>query len=63
MTKFVFLIMLFAFFSHSLFGQGRPYEGPEDPAGDISAEREGVLNGNRVLMNFQNNTAVGHGRI
>ena len=26
-----------------LFSQGKPYAGPEDPAGDPSAEREGYM--------------------
>ena len=38
--------------------QSKIYEGPEDPAGDISAEREGWMNGNRVLLLFQNNTEL-----
>ena len=42
-----------------LFGQGRPHEGPEDPAADISEVRIGYLNGNRVLMPFKNTTTLG----
>ena len=38
----------------SVFGQGRPYEGPDDPASDIAAVREGWMNGNRVLTYFKN---------
>ena len=41
-----------------LFAQSRPYEGPDDPAGDIAAEREGYMNGNRILLYFQNNTEL-----
>ena len=41
-----------------LFGQGRPYEGPEDPAGDIAAEREGFMTGNRVYLYFRNTTEL-----
>ena len=41
-----------------LTAQSRPYEGPDDPAGDIAAEREGYMNGNRILLYFQNNTEL-----
>ena len=54
MRKIILLFILLALFAHNLFGQGRPYEGPEDPAGDISDEREGYMNGNRVLLYFKN---------
>jgi hypothetical protein len=40
----------------NLFAQGRPYEGPDDPAGDIAAERAGYMTGNRVLLFFRNTT-------
>jgi hypothetical protein len=38
--------------------QGRVYTGPEDPAGDISAIRSGYMNGNRLLLYFENNTQI-----
>ena len=41
-----------------LFSQGKPYAGPEDPAGDPSAEREGYMTGNRVLLYFKNTTEL-----
>ena len=41
-----------------LFGQGEPYEGPKDPAGDPAWEREGFMNGNRMRMLFNNNTQI-----
>ncbi len=41
-----------------LFAQGKPYEGPDDPAGDIEAEREGYMTGNRILLYFQNTTEL-----
>lgn len=41
-----------------LFGQGKPYAGPEDPAGDIAAEREGYMTGNRVFLYFRNTTEL-----
>ncbi len=37
-----------------LIAQSRPYEGPDDPASDIAAERAGYMNGNRVLLFFRN---------
>jgi len=40
------------------FGQGRKYEGPDDPAGDIAAEREGYMTGNRVFLYFRNTTEL-----
>ncbi|MBK7107044.1 MAG: hypothetical protein IPH62_17360 [Ignavibacteriae bacterium] len=49
--KYLFLAI---FISSEIFSQGKPYEGPEDPAGDISQLREGYMNGNRVLLYFQN---------
>lgn len=36
------------------WGQGKPYDGPDDPAGDIAAIREGYMTGNRVFLYFQN---------
>ena len=54
-----FLLSLFPqlFFS-LILAQGRPYAGPEDPAGDPSAEREGYMTGNRVLLYFKNTTEL-----
>jgi hypothetical protein len=50
---------IFSFlFATSLFGQGRPYEGPEDGPGDIAAEREGYMTGNRVFLYFRNTTEL-----
>ena len=46
-----------------LMGQGKPYQGPEDSAGDIAAEREGYMTGNRVLFIFviQQSSLTGQG--
>jgi len=41
-----------------VFGQGKLYDGPDDPAGDIAAEREGYMTGNRVYLYFKNNTEL-----
>lgn len=40
------------------FCQGKPYDGPDDPAGDRAAERSGYMNGNRVLLFFRNTTEL-----
>ena len=39
-------------------GQHGGNEGPEDPAGDIAAEREGYMTGNRVFLYFRNTTEL-----
>ena len=39
-----------------IFSQGADYAGPDDPAGDIEAEREGYMNGNRVYLYFISRT-------
>jgi hypothetical protein len=44
----------------SLFGQGRRYEGPIDPAGDQAALREGHMSGNRFRVYFNNQGRLGH---
>ncbi len=46
------------FLSTMLLAQGSKYDGPEDPAGDISAERTGYMNGNRILLYYENNTQL-----
>ncbi len=38
--------------------QGKEYSGPEDPAGDIAAEKEGYMTGNRVFIYFRNTTEL-----
>ena len=40
------------------FAQGQKYRGPDDSAGDIAAERSGFMNGNRILLYFQNTTEL-----
>ena len=42
----------------NIFGQGRPYNGPKDPAGDKAAERSGFMTGNRVLLFYRNTTEL-----
>src|SRR6056297_2649565 len=57
MRKSILLIFMILF-SATLFGQAKVYEGPSDPAGDPSAEREGRMNGNRVNLFFRNTTEL-----
>ena len=58
--KIKFIIFMFLLvFVNNLFAQGRVYEGPDDPAGDIAAERTGFMNGNRVLLYYSNTTEQG----
>ena len=54
-------IIVFSSLPFLLFSQGRPYKGPIDPAGDISEVRIGYLNGNRILMPFENTSTLGRG--
>ena len=49
--KFSFLICF-------ALSQGADYFGPDDPAGDIEAEREGYMNGNRVYLYYKNTTEL-----
>ncbi len=56
---FIFTIMMLFLFTFQLFAQGKPYEGPEDPAADRSALREGLMDGNQFLTVFRNNTQIG----
>lgn len=58
MNKLSWILLILLILSASLFAQGKPYEGPDDPAGDIEAEREGYMTGNRILLYFQNTTEL-----
>jgi hypothetical protein len=55
---FISLVIFLLSLGSSSFAQGRAYEGPDDPAGDISQLREGYMNGNRVLLYFQNHAQM-----
>ena len=59
MKKITFIVVLLFIYPVIIFGQGRPYEGPEDPAGDISEIRSGYMNGNRAILYFENTSALG----
>ncbi len=50
--------MVFCAMTTTLLGQGKSYDGPDDPAGDIAAEREGYMTGNRVFLYFRNTTEL-----
>ena len=58
LNQILFSGLLITLIVSLVFGQGKLYEGPDDPAGDISAERAGYMNGNRVLLYFENNTQL-----
>jgi len=58
MKKIIWYLLLTTLSTGFLFAQGKPYEGPDDPAGDIEAEREGYMTGNRILLYFQNTTEL-----
>jgi len=36
----------------------KEYDGPDDPAADVLAERDGFMNGNHVLLYFRNTTEL-----
>ena len=53
------LFIIYVLLSSSfVISQGKQYAGPEDPAGDPAAEREGYMTGNRVLIYFKNTTEL-----
>jgi len=54
MKKLFYILLL----TSLIFSQGKKYEGPDDPAGDIAAEREGYMTGNRVFLYFRNTTEL-----
>jgi hypothetical protein len=57
-NKFLVALFWMALCVSNLMAQGRVYTGPEDPAGDISAIRSGYMNGNRLMLYFENNTQI-----
>ncbi|NQT24531.1 hypothetical protein HQ585_04185, partial [candidate division KSB1 bacterium] len=52
------LISVTLLLAASVWGQGKIYEGPDDPAGDDAARREGYMTGNRVFTEFKNTTEL-----
>ncbi len=53
-----FMLFLLILLTNSVMGQGKLYEGPDDPAGDIGARKEGYMSGNRVYLYFKNTTEL-----
>ena len=51
--KFLFRILIFFTFIFS-----NEYNGPDDPAGDPGATQGARMNGNRILLYFENNTQL-----
>jgi hypothetical protein len=58
--KVLIIIFLFILSFSDLYGQGRLYDGPVDPAGDQSLLREGHMEGNRWRIYFNNQGRTGH---
>ena len=56
--KYFLNISIFFILCNTLYSQGKVYEGPEDPAGDIAAEKEGYMTGNRIFLYFRNTTEL-----
>ncbi|HPG38867.1 MAG TPA: hypothetical protein PLP19_08420 [bacterium] len=57
--RILFTGLLIHFIAVSIiFAQGKPYEGPEDGAGDKAAERVGFMEGNNVRLQFRNTTEL-----
>lgn len=56
--QLVFILFVMHCSFGGLFAQGKTYEGPDDPAGDIAAERAGYLTGDRVFLYFRNTTEL-----
>ncbi|MFC1619473.1 hypothetical protein ACFL45_05965 [Candidatus Neomarinimicrobiota bacterium] len=56
----IFLMSMLVFCSSMALAQTRWYDGPDDPAADRAAMREGVMDGNQMLMIFRNNTQIGY---
>ncbi len=55
---FILCIVILLLAANLVLAQGKRYEGPDDPAGDIAAEREGYMTGNRVYLYFRNTTEL-----
>ncbi|HDQ43945.1 MAG TPA: hypothetical protein ENN17_00405, partial [bacterium] len=54
----VLVVALLLLLAGPAFAQGKLYEGPDDPAGDVAYRREGYMSGNRVLIEFKNTTEL-----
>ena len=58
LIRYILFLILGIILAIPLYPQGKVYEGPDDPAGDIAAEREGYMTGNRVFLYFRNTTEL-----
>lgn len=59
MKKLKYLFLILCLFNiNEIWAQGKEYKGPDDAAGDLAAEREGYMSGNRVYLYFQNTTEL-----
>lgn len=58
-STFIYIILILLLTVSRLQAQSRPYEGPDDAASDVAAERAGWMTGNRVLLFFRNTTELG----
>ena len=52
------IVLVLSLILQTALSQSKIYQGPDDPAGDIAAEREGYMTGNRVFLYFRNNTEL-----
>ncbi len=57
---FVWLLALLFVLPAQVWAQGSPYTGPDDPAGDDAAIREGYMDGNRIYLYYQNTTELAY---
>ena len=53
-----FIVISITVFSSFVFGQGKPYDGPEDPAGDKDVKKIGWMNSNRILLYIENDGTI-----
>jgi hypothetical protein len=56
----VWLLALLLVLPAQVWAQGNPYTGPDDPAGDDAAIREGYMDGNRIYLYYQNTTELAY---
>lgn len=54
----IFILLIPLIVVTDVSSQGKPYEGPEDGAGDKAVERIGVMEGNSVRCQFRNTTEL-----
>jgi len=57
-SRIIVLLIVILLFDSMIYGQGKLYDGPDDPAADPTALREGYMDGNRVLLYFRNTTQL-----